>query len=785
MNRTPDLSARFGRKSASGPVLLGVVWTILIAGFLGISYGHDRREAEDLAWNTALSNFNKDMAIRLWATTHGGVYVPSDERTPPNPALAHIPERDIQTPSGKQLTLMNPAYLVRQLMEEYGDLYGVRGRITSLKPLRAENAPDDWERRALLSFDAGASEAREYTEVDGQRYLRFMQPLVTTEGCLKCHGFQGYEVGQVRGGVGVAVEMAPLYARATERSLARLLPLSLIWLFGCAGIGFGAVRLRRRDRQTLQAVEELERARAFQQTVLDEVPEMVMVIGRDYRVRLANQAVHDFYGADPCSGGLSCYQVAHGKEAPCVHVECPLAAVLETGGGVTTVHVQHDREGRERTLEVKAAPLHDDEGEIDGIVEACRDITARVEAEEERLHLERQMLHGQKLESLGVLAGGIAHDFNNLLMAILGNADLAIADPVTPPETLARLKEIEAASQRAAGLAAQMLAYSGKGSFLIEPIDLGDVVRELGQILAVTISKKAEVRLELADEIPPFQGDVAQVQQVVMNLITNASEALGDEEGSITVSTGWGDFDAEYLARTSSGQLETQTLRPEPGRFVFVKVADTGCGMNQVTRDRLFDPFYSTKFTGRGLGMAAVLGIVRGHRGAVHLYTEPGEGTVVQVMFPAGAAGSAGAGPRSAEPLTVAAEQPAPEAAAGLVLIADDEPSVRELGQEMLEQAGYEVVTAVDGEDALRVFAQRGEEIDCVLLDLTMPKLGGEEVFQRLVEQRPGIRVLLSSGFTEVDAQERFAEQAPAGFIQKPYRSRELVEAVRRVLRPS
>ena len=261
------------------------------------------------------------------------------------------------------------------------------------------------------------------------------------------------------------------------------------------------------------------------------------------------------------------------------------------------------------------------------------DITERTRAEGERLGLERQLLHAQKLESLGVLAGGVAHDFNNLLMAMLGNMDLALARLPADAPAVANLNQAMAAARMAAGLTNRMLAYSGRGAFVVETMDLNDVIGENAAMLRAAIAKTATLGVQLRRELPPVIADAAQVQQVVMNLITNASEALGDRAGSVTLSTGVQDCDERYLRRSS---LEE---KPAPGRFVWLEVADTGCGMSGETVLRLFDPFFTTKFAGRGLGMSAVLGIVRGHRGAIVVDTSPGVGTTIRVLFPAGDAG--------------------------------------------------------------------------------------------------------------------------------------------------
>ena len=406
-----------------------------------------------------------------------------------------------------------------------------------------------------------------------------------------------------------------------------------------------------------------------------------------------------------------------------------------------------------------------------------RDITERKRAEDEKLALQRQLLHAQKLESLGVLAGGIAHDFNNILVAIVGNADLALDELSAMSPARGKLREIEKASKRAAELAKQMLAYSGKGRFVVEPIDAGELIEEIAHLLEVSISKKAVLKYNFAENLPSFDGDVTQIRQVVMNLITNASEALGDEGGVIALSTGARYCDRAYLDDVDA-VLRASLDEPLPeGVYTCFEVADTGCGMDAETIEKVFDPFFTTKFTGRGLGMSAVLGIVRGHKGALKIDSEVGKGTTFKVLFPANEPRENGFAVRRK-----AAAEGKDWRGSGTILIADDEQMVCAVGKEMLERMGFSVLTATDGREALKVFGEHAGEIVCVLLDLTMPHMDGEEAFREMRRLHPGVVVILCSGYNEQDATQRFAGKGLAGFIQKPYRSDGLRAKLREVL---
>jgi two-component system, cell cycle sensor histidine kinase and response regulator CckA len=399
-----------------------------------------------------------------------------------------------------------------------------------------------------------------------------------------------------------------------------------------------------------------------------------------------------------------------------------------------------------------------------------RDSSERRRAEDERLKFLSQIQQTQKLESLGVLAGGIAHDFNNLLMAVLGHADLALDALPAGAEARDDLAEIRRAAQRATELCKQMLAYSGKGRFVIQPVEIQKVVEEMLHMLRVSISKNAVLKLNFAPNIPPVDADASQLRQVIMNLVVNASEAIGDRSGVVTLSTGAMDCDRHYL---SEAWLDEQL--PE-GMYVFIEVADSGAGMDLETRARIFDPFFTTKFTGRGLGLAAVLGIVRGHRGAIKVYSELGKGTTLKVLFPVS---------QRAEVREEGSAVRGLYEGRGTVLLVDDDESVRAVGRKMLERIGFGVVTAADGAEAIARFRERADDIICAIVDLTMPHVDGAETFRELRRMRPGVRVILSSGYNEQDVTQRFVGKGLAGFIQKPYQLSTLVSVLKEVLEKS
>ncbi len=395
-------------------------------------------------------------------------------------------------------------------------------------------------------------------------------------------------------------------------------------------------------------------------------------------------------------------------------------------------------------------------------------ITEHKHAEQEQLSLERQVLQTQKLESLGVLAGGIAHDFNNLLTGILGNADLALLDlsPVSPARQ--NIQDIETAAHRAAELCRQMLAYSGKGHFIIEPVDISEIIREMSHILDVSISKKSILKYNLSDVPVIIMADATQIRQVIMNLLMNASEALSDNSGVISISTGLAYYDRSYLLEMYMDE------NLQKGMYACLEVTDTGCGMDSETKEKLFDPFFSTKVTGRGLGLSAVLGIVRGHNGVLRVSSELKKGTTFRILFPA-----------DAEFPELEPEKMDKEFewyGHGTILIVDDEETVRAVGRHMLERLGFTVITTEDGLKAVEIFRARCNEIDCVLLDLTMPHMDGEEAFREMRRIKSDIRIIMSSGYSKQEILRRFAGKGMTGFIHKPYVMKELQKVVREAI---
>ena len=422
-------------------------------------------------------------------------------------------------------------------------------------------------------------------------------------------------------------------------------------------------------------------------------------------------------------------------------------------------------DGRIKYVRERCETECDAEGRPLSSIGTVQEITEQVVEEQKKLLQQEKMEHVQRLESLGILAGGIAHDFNNILTAVMGNAALAgrNIDEISPAREF--LSRIETSTQRASDLCKQMLAYSGKGKFVVQAVNLSHLVEEMTRLMEVSIEKNVVIKYHLAENLPAVEADAAQLQQIILNLITNANEAIGSKSGVISFATGVMHADRSYLSQT----ITDQEL-PE-GRYVFIEVSDTGCGMDATVMHKIFDPFFTTKFTGRGLGMSAVLGIVRGHQGALRIYSEVGKGTTFKVLLPVSSQDYAQQQARQTDTKYWHS--------GGTVLVVDDEETVREVATMLLEEMGFKTLSAVDGLDALQLYRKHQSEIVVVLLDMTMPKLDGKECFRELRRINSDVKVILSSGYNEQDATSRFVGQGLAGFLQKPYSPEALHEKIR------
>lgn len=527
---------------------------------------------------------------------------------------------------------------------------------------------------------------------------------------------------------------------------------------------------RKKTEEILRESEARERNRAAElQAIMDAVPAAVFIAGDpEGRHMIGNRMSYDLLRALP---GANISKSAPAGERPehfrpmkkgkeIAPEDLPVQVAARTGRAVHEYELDLVFDGGDARQWIgNAVPLFDQAGQARGAVGAFLDITERKRSEE-------RLRQAQKLESIGLLAGGIAHDFNNLLVGVIGNASLA--QELLPPDhdAVEMLQGISAAGEQLARLTRQMLAYSGKGRFVMERLSLSDLIPGMIGLVQPFISKKIALELELEPDLPPIEADRGQMQQVFMNLVINAAEAIGPHAGQIVVKTGVQPVDEEFIRRNP----EAADL--SPGKHVYLEVRDTGDGMDPETKSKIFDPFFTTKFVGRGLGLAAVDGIVRGHKGAIRVTSAPGKGSCFTVMFPAH--------------VGAARQQPANVLAAGngsgTVLVVDDEQLVRNLAKRILNRYGYDVLLAGNGVEAIQVLKAHPGDISVVVLDLSMPGMSGEEALPELRKVRPGVQVVVSSGYSEDETLALFKGQRVSGFIQKPYTPERFAEKIKSTL---
>jgi PAS domain S-box-containing protein len=403
---------------------------------------------------------------------------------------------------------------------------------------------------------------------------------------------------------------------------------------------------------------------------------------------------------------------------------------------------------------------------VDHILHVTKDITERVRAEEEKESLRSQLLQAQKMEAIGTLAGGVAHDFNNLLQITSGYSEILLNDKSPAHPDYDKLHTINATAKRGADLVQRLMVFSRKGDTKPRSLNLNHEVTQLKKLLERTISKMIAIDLSLESWLPVINADPVQVEQILLNLAINAKDAMPESGGKLTIETRNVTLDEEYC-RTH--------LESKPGQYVMISVSDTGHGMSQETVQHIFEPFFTTKGVGKGtgLGLAMVYGIMKHHDGFINCYSEPGHGTTFRIYFPV---------VQIELEEDSEQERAVPQGGSETILLVDDEESLCDIGSQILTRAGYTVLTATNGKDALNLYGKKRRDISLVLLDLIMPEMGGKECFQELVNINPQVRVILSSGFLSNGTTEEARVFGFRGFVEKPYNTRKLLGLVREVL---
>jgi PAS domain S-box-containing protein len=654
-------------------IFLGLIlfWSLAILALAAWNYRQSYTATLEDARTSASEGFRKDVLYRRWASMHGGVYVPVTPQTPPNPYLTDIPERDISTPSGRKLTLINPAYMTRQVHEIGNKEDGSKGHLTSLKLMRPENAADAWETLALQAFERGEKEAASVEEIGGVSYFRFMRPLEVEPGCLNCHAKQDYKVGEIRGGISISVPWARYSASLRSQFLANLGGYCGIWAIGFLGLRLGRKRLQRGSSERKHAEQALREGAEKLRLFADNVPAMTISFDDDLRCLFANKRYAEFFGFDTVSIlGKHLREII--GDAAYAEVEGYFAQVLQ-GHQVTYQRTRPLAGGEIRYLEVKALPRIGEQGKVLGCVAVTTDITERKREEdalrdsEERLRAtvvelgqsnaelkllndklaqsQGQLLQSEKMAAVGQLAAGVAHEINNPIGFVNSNLGtlkdyverlLVLVDNYersAMASSVAQSAELQAARKDAdlpflRDDVVALLAESRDGLERVKKIvqDLRDFSRiDSGEWNEADLNAGLESTLNVArnelkyksevikkyGELPPVRCHLGQINQVFLNLLVNAAQAI-EGRGDITLSSG------------------------VEGPWVWVSVEDTGKGMTPEVLKRIFEPFFTTKPVGKGtgLGLSLAYDIVKNHGGRIDVASEPGRGTRFQVWLP-------------------------------------------------------------------------------------------------------------------------------------------------------
>ncbi len=737
-------------------LLLASIWTVLVGGSLFWNIRQDLLEIYELAIAEARGAFNKDLAYRRWASGHGGVYVAVTEGQPPNPYLSHIEERDITTPSGNQLTLINPAYMTRQVHELSVDQYGLRGHITSLKPINPVNIPDQWESEALMRFEDGETEITSIMIIDGTEYMRLMNPMITEESCLKCHSHQGYEVGDVRGGISVSVPMETYRAIERKHRSSLVLGHSLLWLIGLLGVGLGSQRLGKRIRERETAEDALRRSDTKYQDLFNSAPIAYFSINTDGWIVEANAAALKLLGFQ-----LEELQEIHYLDLYADESKAKAARLFEMfrqghpWDNEEMVLVRRDENQIHGLLSMN--PIKDENDQVMESRTVVVDMT-------DRRRLEEQLTQSQKMEAIGRLAGGIAHDFNNLLTVINGNVQLSLPTLSLDNPVHNRLLTIQKAGLHAAELTSKLLSFSRKQIITPRVLDFDGVLAEILPLLRRVIGEDIELVTRHGKSGTCVKVDPGQIEQVVMNLVVNAREAMPDG-GNLTIETSVVILDETYLATHPYAQR---------GPHVMLAVSDTGCGMDEQTCKKIFEPFFTTKDTGTGLGLATVYGILKQHHGSIEIYSEVGLGSTFRIYLPV----------VDAQPETYTHIEESTEIVEGTetILLVEDNDEVRNLALEILKGAGYTVHTCANAEEAERFCEAFGGIVDLLLTDVVMPGKSGIILSESVKPFQPAIRTLFMTGYARgVIAAQGVLEEG-MDVIIKPFTPTQLSERVRQAI---
>lgn len=728
---------------------LAGVWTSLVLASLFWSLHRVHEGHMENARIEARTLYDMTLAYRSWDMSHGNVYVPITDKISPQPF--RTAGRHDLTGKGKKAALVNPAWMTLEVFDALRSQSSlpVINHITSLRYLNPLNKPDAWEEKGLRDFERGSSEVSAMQFIEGRPYMRLMKPFTTQESCLKCHGSQGYKPGDIRGGMSIAIPLNLHFQAEAKEKKAVAATHAVFWIIGMGGV----ILFNRNVRSTQARIAEREEKYRL---LFEKNPHPMWVYDLEtFAFLTVNNSAIDHYGYSRDEFlSMTIKDIRPGEDVP---------ALVENVSRVTD-RVDHAGIWRHRKKDGSVIFVEITSHVLDFAGRRAELVLAHDVSDRKRL--EDELRHSQKLEAVGLLAGGVAHDFNNILTAIIGYSSLMKLklqekDPLTH-----NVDEVIASAERGALLTQSLLAFSRKQIMKPQLLDLNRIIEQAARLLVRLIGE--DIKLEII----PGRGkitviaDSGQMEQVLMNLATNARDSM-PEGGYLTLETGRIVLDQRFIAAHNYGK---------PGEYAVITISDTGIGMDKKTAIRIFEPFFTTKELGRGtgLGLSIVYGIVKQHNGFINVYTEPGQGTTFKIYLPFAI--------KSGEQAGKVGSPAALKSGTETILVAEDDMHVRALVRSVLEEFGYRVIEAADGEDALSKVRHYREEIQLLLLDVIMPKKNGKEVYEEARRLIPGIRALFSSGYTADIVHKKGILDEGLNFISKPVSPSELVRKVREVL---
>ncbi len=749
--------------------VLAGLWTAIIVGSFFWNYSLNERTLFELAKTEAIVSFEKNVLYRKWNAGHGGVYVPATSKTPPNPYLSYLPERDVITPSGRKLTLMNPAYMIRQVHEIGEQCCSVRVHLTSLNPINPDNAPDQWEVQTLNTFIKGQKEVCSITAIQGKPYLRFMRPFFVEKRCLRCHAKQGYKEGDVRGGMSISVPMDPYFVIGRQQLVRLAGAHGLIFLAGLGGLFFSVRRvtqhIQKREFAEIDSWESEQKFRAIGAAAQDAV----IMMNEDGKISFWNNAAEKMFGY---SEDQAMCQDLHTLIVPKRYQKEYLnrrGKFSDTGDGAfigKTAELKGlRRDGREFPLELSLSSVKlRERWHAIGII---RDISERKRIEKERERVQSQLSRAQRMEAIGSLAGGIAHDFNNILFPIIGFAEMSIAN--LPEESPVRdnLGQILVAARRAKDLVSQILSFSRQeGEEALMPLSIQPIIKETLKLLRASVPTTIEIRQQIDMNCGHVLADPTQINQIVMNLCTNAYYVMREKGGVLTVALKEVKLDHHNLPRD---------LDLIPGRYAKITIGDTGPGMPPDVKERIFEPYFTTKPPGEGtgLGLSVVHHIVKNRGGDIQVLSKLGKGTIFYIYLPITESDTGDALQSYSEQLPKGHEH---------ILLVDDEDPIVQMLRETLEGLGYRVAAFTNSIDALEAFFDSPTGFDLVITDQTMPGLTGTELSKRIMKIRNNIPIILCTGFSELVDEQKALAMGIRAYIRKPILITHLAKVIRESL---